>query len=185
MPHFLDRIDYTYTQHPIEFAPYRYKEDMLPSDYFHRNVFLSFQQGRFGDKAEGNHRGGQPPVGLCPTLIQKGTFQKSQQILQEILADCTGGGEGKDRGSKRGQGVRPLGPAAAVGRVARLPLPPKEQGGQVGGTLSIPIQTPSNIPAENRRRWRASMDTYRIISSDYDVIEPPDLWISREDDTHP
>ena len=29
------------------------------------------------------------------------------------------------------------------------------------------------------------MDTYRIISSDYDVIEPPDLWISRADDTHP
>ena len=31
VPHFLDRIDYTYNQRQVEFTPYRFKEDMLPS----------------------------------------------------------------------------------------------------------------------------------------------------------
>ena len=48
VPHFLDRMDYTYTQRQIEFAPYRFKEDMLPSDYFRRNVFLGFQEDAVG-----------------------------------------------------------------------------------------------------------------------------------------
>ena len=48
VPHFLDRMDYTYTQRQIEFVPYRFKEDMLPSDYFHRNVFLGFQEDGLG-----------------------------------------------------------------------------------------------------------------------------------------
>ena len=50
-PHFLDRIDNTYTQKQIEFVQYRFKEDMLPSDYFHRNVFLGFQEDCRGYKA--------------------------------------------------------------------------------------------------------------------------------------
>ena len=48
VPHFLDRIDYTYNQRQVEFTPYRFKEDMLPSDYFHRNVFLGFQEDAVG-----------------------------------------------------------------------------------------------------------------------------------------
>ena len=88
VPHFLDRIDYTYTQHPIEFAPYRYKEDMLPSDYFHRNVFLSVQQDALGIKLR-------EIIGVDNLLWgsdyphMEGTFPKSQEILEEILADCT------------------------------------------------------------------------------------------------
>ena len=42
VPHFLDRIDYNYTQRPRAGNRHVFKDDMVPSDYFHRNVFVSF-----------------------------------------------------------------------------------------------------------------------------------------------
>ena len=48
VPFFLNRIDYTYDQRGFGREGYRFKEDMLPSDYFHRNVFLSFQEDDLG-----------------------------------------------------------------------------------------------------------------------------------------
>ena len=88
VPHFLDRIDYTYTQRQIEFAPYRFKEDMLPSDYFHRNVFVGFQEDALGIRlrdiigVDSLMWGGDYPH-------PESTFPKSQEILEHILADCT------------------------------------------------------------------------------------------------
>jgi predicted TIM-barrel fold metal-dependent hydrolase len=88
VPHFLDRIDYTYTQRQVEFAPYRFKEDMLPSDYFHRNVFLGFQEDGVGIRlrdligVDSLMWGGDYPH-------PESTFPKSRQIIDEILAECT------------------------------------------------------------------------------------------------
>ena len=88
VPHFLDRIDYTYTQRQIEVATYRFKEDMLPSDYFHRNVFLGFQEDAFGIRSrdiigvDSLMWGGDYPH-------PESTFPKSQEILEHILMDCT------------------------------------------------------------------------------------------------
>ena len=88
VPHFLDRMDYTYTQRQIEFAPYRFKEDMLPSDYFHRNVFLGFQEDGLGIRlrdvigVDNLLWGGDYPHG-------ESTFPRSRQIIEEILAGCT------------------------------------------------------------------------------------------------
>ena len=48
VPHFLDRLDYTYTQRTQRDHWYRFKEDILPSDCFHRNVFVSFQDDPLG-----------------------------------------------------------------------------------------------------------------------------------------
>ena len=56
-PNFINRIDYTYTQRNNP-SWHRYKEDMLPSDYYHRNVFMSFQQDDYGNKVSGYHRRG-------------------------------------------------------------------------------------------------------------------------------
>jgi predicted TIM-barrel fold metal-dependent hydrolase len=47
IPHFLNRIDYTYTQR-VQQERYRFKEAMLPSAYFHRNVFAGFQEDAMG-----------------------------------------------------------------------------------------------------------------------------------------
>ena len=88
VPHFLDRMDYTYTQRQIEFAPYRFKEDMLPSDYFHRNVFLGFQEDAVGIRLR-------DLIGVDSLLWggdyphPESTFPKSREIINHILMDCT------------------------------------------------------------------------------------------------
>ncbi len=86
-PHFLDRLDYTYTQRVPGADWHRYKEDMLPSDYFHRNVFLGFQEDGLG--VRDRHI-----IGVDNLLWGsdyphfESTFPKTREILEEILADC-------------------------------------------------------------------------------------------------
>ena len=88
VPFFLSRIDYTYDQRGFGREGYRFKEDMRPSDYFHRNVFLGFQEDEMGIQMR-------DLIGV--DCLQWGsdyphmesTFPRSQQILEEILADCT------------------------------------------------------------------------------------------------
>ena len=52
VPHFLRRMDFCYTQLPLEAVPLRFKEEMVPRDYFHRNVFASFQEDHLGIECE-------------------------------------------------------------------------------------------------------------------------------------
>ena len=84
----LDRMDYTYTQRVGRPYWYNFKEDMLPSDYFHRNVFVGFQEDALGIRnrdiigVDNIQWGSDYPH-------QESTFPRSQQILEEILADCT------------------------------------------------------------------------------------------------
>ena len=89
VPYFLDRIDYTYTQRPQEFSgAYRFKGDALPSDYFHNNVFLGFQEDGLGIRdrhiigVDSLQWGGDYPH-------PESTFPRSRQIIEEILVDCT------------------------------------------------------------------------------------------------
>src|SRR5262249_36288006 len=46
-PHILTSMDYTYRERHGE-AIYRFKDGMKPSDFFHRNVVLSFQEDAIG-----------------------------------------------------------------------------------------------------------------------------------------
>ena len=87
--HFLDRLDYTYTQRSQEIsAEYRFKEGALPSDFFHNNVFLGFQEDALGIRlrdiigVDNLQWGGDYPH-------QESTFPRSLQIIEEILTDCT------------------------------------------------------------------------------------------------
>ena len=88
IPHFLDRLDYTYTQRVPLPIWHRFKEDMLPSDYFHRNVFLSFQEDALGIRDR-------HIIGVDNLLWGsdyphfESTFPRSQEILGEILVECT------------------------------------------------------------------------------------------------
>ena len=88
VPYFLERLDYTYTQRAQLKHWHRYGEDMLPSDYFRRNTFLSFQEDALGVKlrdiigVDNLQWGSDYPH-------QESTFPKSREILEEILADCT------------------------------------------------------------------------------------------------
>lgn len=88
VPHFLSRLDYTYDQQGFGREGYRFEEDMQPSDYFHRNIFLGFQEDELGIRlrdiigVDSLQWGSDYPH-------MESTFPKSQEILEEILVDCT------------------------------------------------------------------------------------------------
>ena len=88
VPHFLERLDYTYSQRASGMSGHRFKEGLLPSDYFHRNVFLGFQEDALGIRlrdiigVDNLQWGSDYPH-------QESTFPRSREILEEILADCT------------------------------------------------------------------------------------------------
>ena len=86
VPHFLDRIDYTYTQKPPR--ENIFKKDALPSDYFHSNVFLSFQEDGLGIQLR--HLIGVDNLAWgsdYPHL--ESTFPRSREIIEEVLGGCT------------------------------------------------------------------------------------------------
>src|SRR3989442_1250642 len=87
IPHFLDRIDYTYTQRTQQ-DRYRFKEAMLPSDYMHPNGF-------YGCHEDGSAIKLRVLIGVYNLLWGsdyphvESTFPRTQQILGEILAEGT------------------------------------------------------------------------------------------------
>ena len=99
VPHFLDRLDYTYTERmpptldpsrrlPSAHRMDRFKDGVLPSDFFHSNVFLGFQEDALGIKmrdligVDNLQWGSDYPH-------RESTFPRSREILETILADCT------------------------------------------------------------------------------------------------
>lgn len=91
-PHFLDRLDYNFKQRARDLFKKgywdRYTGDMLPSDYFHRNVFLGFQEDALGVKER--HIIGVDNLQWGSDYPHpESTFPRTRQILAEILADCS------------------------------------------------------------------------------------------------
>ena len=88
VPHFLDRLDYTYSQRPQGDSWHRFDGDLLPSDYFHKNVFVGFQEDALGIRDR-------HIIGVDNLLWGsdyphfESTFPRSRQILEEILVGCT------------------------------------------------------------------------------------------------
>ena len=86
--YFLDRLDYTYTQRVRRDSWHRYKEDMLPSDYFHRNVFVSFQEDAAG--VRDRHTIGVDNLQWGSDYPHpESTFPRTHEILEEVLAGCS------------------------------------------------------------------------------------------------
>ena len=87
-PHFIDRLDYNYTQRPPSGQRHRFSDGALPSDFFRRNVFISFQDDALGlrDREQ---------IGIDNIMWgsdyphPESTFPHSQQVLKELLAACT------------------------------------------------------------------------------------------------
>ena len=88
VPHFLQQLDYTYDQRSHEIIGDRFKENMVPSDFFHRNVFISFQEDTLAIRDR--HIVGVDNLAWGSDYPHhESTFPRSRQILEEILADCT------------------------------------------------------------------------------------------------
>ena len=83
-PHLLSTMDNTYRERHGE-AIYRFKDDMRPSDFFHRNVVLSFQEDAVGIRLR-------DVIGVDNMMWgsdyphSESTFPQSRKILAEILA---------------------------------------------------------------------------------------------------
>ena len=88
VPHFLDRLDYNYTQRPPTGDWYTFKGDALPSDFFHQNVFLSFQEDGLGIRDRDIIGVDQLAWGSDYPHTES-TFPRSREILEEILSPCT------------------------------------------------------------------------------------------------
>ncbi len=92
-PHLLSTMDYTYRERHEE-ALYRFKDGMRPSDFFHRNVFLSFQEDAIGIRLR-------DVIGVDNMMWgsdyphSESTFPQSRKVLAEILA-----GVPEDEGAK-------------------------------------------------------------------------------------
>jgi predicted TIM-barrel fold metal-dependent hydrolase len=84
VPHLLSSMDYTYRERHEE-AFYRFKDGWRPSDFFHRNVFLSFQEDEVGIRLR-------DIIGVDSMMWgsdyphSESTFPQSRQILAQILA---------------------------------------------------------------------------------------------------
>ena len=84
VPHLLSSMDYTYRERHEE-ALYRFQEGWRPSDFFHRNVFLSFQEDALGIRLR-------DIIGVDNMMWgsdyphSESTFPQSRQILAQILA---------------------------------------------------------------------------------------------------
>src|SRR5207244_2755747 len=82
-PNVLTSMDYTYRERHGE-AIYRFKDGMLPSDFFHRNIVLSFQEDAIGIRLRG-------VIGVENMMWgsdyphSESTFPQSRKILAEIL----------------------------------------------------------------------------------------------------
>ena len=88
VPHFLDRMDYNYTQRPTSGKRRMFRDDMLPSDYFHRNVFVGFQEDHPGVR-DRHIIGVENLLWGSDYPHPESTWPRSREILEEILADCT------------------------------------------------------------------------------------------------
>ena len=83
-PHLLSTMDYTYRERHEE-AIYRFKGDVRPSDFFHRNVCLSFQEDAVGIRLR-------DVIGVDNMMWgsdyphSESTFPQSRKILADILA---------------------------------------------------------------------------------------------------
>ncbi|HML10822.1 MAG TPA: amidohydrolase family protein, partial [Stellaceae bacterium] len=84
VPYVLSSMDYTYRERHGE-ALYRFNGDTLPSDFFHRNVVLSFQEDAIGIRLR-------DVIGVDNMMWgsdyphSESTFPQSRKILSEILA---------------------------------------------------------------------------------------------------
>jgi predicted TIM-barrel fold metal-dependent hydrolase len=82
-PHLLSTMDYTYRERHGE-AIYRFKGGMRPSDFFRRNVVLSFQEDAIGIRLRDVIGTGNMMWG-SDYPHSESTFPQSRKILAEIL----------------------------------------------------------------------------------------------------
>ncbi|MDP6389396.1 MAG: amidohydrolase family protein [Alphaproteobacteria bacterium] len=83
VPYVVVNMDYTYRERHEE-ALYRFKGDTLPSDFFQRNVYLSFQEDDVGIRMR-DRIGVDCMMWGSDYPHSESTFPRSREVLDEIL----------------------------------------------------------------------------------------------------
>jgi hypothetical protein len=99
-PHLLSTMDYTYRERHGE-AIYRFKNGMLPSDFFRRNVVLSFQEDAIGIRL----RDVIGPDNMIWDNMMWGSDYPQRADVSPIAED-PGGDPGRGAGRRTGQDRR-------------------------------------------------------------------------------
>ena len=85
IPHFLQQMDYTYTDRPARGDWHRYRDPAArPSDFFHSNVFCSFQEDAIGIR-ERDIIGVHTLMWGSDYPHTETTFPRSREITSDIL----------------------------------------------------------------------------------------------------
>ena len=83
-PYFIRRMDDLYQDRAVGVHGVRFKESMLPSDFFRRNVFIGFQEDDLGIQFR-HHIGVENLLWGSDYPHAKSTFPKSREILERIF----------------------------------------------------------------------------------------------------
>ena len=83
VPYFLRELDYVYRERP-EQAVYRFKGDVIPSDFMRRNVSYSFQEDDLGIQLR-HHIGVDRLMWGSDYPHSESTFPRSREVINEIM----------------------------------------------------------------------------------------------------
>ena len=84
VPHFLTSMDNAYSDREVGNLNRRFKGSALPSDFFHRNMFVSFQEDALGITLR-HHIGVDNLLWGSDYPHSESTFPKSREIVAQIL----------------------------------------------------------------------------------------------------
>jgi len=83
-PYLLYRMDRLYVERPARFGDLRFKGDAIPSDFFKRNVYISFQEDPVGVQLR-HYVGVETLMWGSDYPHAESTFPKSREIVDKIL----------------------------------------------------------------------------------------------------
>ncbi len=83
-PYFMNRMDEFYQQRAVGVHGIRFKNDILPSDFFRNNVFIGFQEDDLGIQLR-HHIGVDNLLWGSDYPHAESTFPRSREILEQIL----------------------------------------------------------------------------------------------------
>jgi predicted TIM-barrel fold metal-dependent hydrolase len=83
-PYFMGRMDNVYTERAVGVRSRRFRDGALPSDFFRRNVFISFQEDELGIQLRA-HVGVENLLWGSDYPHAESTFPRSREIVDRIL----------------------------------------------------------------------------------------------------
>jgi len=85
IPHWLKQMDFTYRERPVFTKGWKSREGMLPSDYWHRNMFVEFMEDDLGVELR-KHIGVETMLWGSDFPHAESTWPQSKQFLDRIFA---------------------------------------------------------------------------------------------------